>query len=119
MDVTKELKRDVRIFTASNAAAFLMLLAIASLKPRAITHLFVPGILLATSALLCSYFYIFEQNWLLTIIHSDYLGWAYMGWLGGVFLFLCDIVLNHGRVTTEILNALASAVGSAAAFVPC
>ena len=30
--------------------------------------------------------YVFEQNWLLTIIHGDYLGLAYAAWLGVVFL---------------------------------
>jgi len=115
MDVATELKRDIRIFTASNAVVFLLLLLVSFLKPQAITHLFLPGILLAISTLVCSYFYIFEQNWLLTIIHSSYLGFAYLVWLGVVFLFLCDIVFNRGRVTTEILNA----VGSALSVVPC
>ena len=119
MDVANELKRDVRIFTASNAAVFILLLLVSLLKPRAITHLFLPGVLLAVSTLICSYFYIFEQNWLLTIIHSSYLGFAYLAWLVVVFLFLCDIVFNRGRITTEILNAMFSAIGSAFSVVPC
>jgi len=119
MDVATELKRDIRIFTASNAAVFILLLLVSFLKPQAITHLFLPGVLLAVSTLICSYFYIFEQNWLLTIIHSSYLGFAYLAWLGIVFLFLCDIVFNRGRVTTEILNAIFNAVGSAFSVVPC
>ncbi|MEM7281372.1 MAG: hypothetical protein AAF438_07070 [Pseudomonadota bacterium] len=119
MDVLTELKRDIRIFAATNAIAFLLLLVLAFLKPNAMTHLFVPGILLAISTIVCSYFYIFEQNWLLTIIHSEYLGFAYLGWLGFVFLFFCDIVLNRGRVTTEIINGVLNAIGSAASVVPC
>lgn len=119
MDVATELKRDIRIFTASNATVFVLLLLVSFLKPRAITHLFLPGALLAVSTLICSYFYIFEQNWLLTIIHSNYLGFAYLAWLGIVFLFLCDIVFNRGRITTEILNAIFNAVGSAFSVVPC
>ena len=119
MDVATELKQDVRIFTASNAAVFILLLLVSFLKPQAMTHLFLPGVLLAVSTLICSYFYIFEQNWLLTIIHSSYLGFAYLTWLGVVFLFLCDIVFNRGRVTTKILNAIFNAVGSAFSVVPC
>lgn len=119
MDVATELKRDIRIFTASNAAVFLLLLLVSFLKPQAITHLFLPGIFLAISTLICSYFYIFEQNWLLTIIHNSYLGFAYLAWLGVVFLFLCDVVFNRGRVTTEILNAILNVIGSAASVVPC
>jgi len=119
MDVATELKRDIRIFTASNAAVFILLLLVSLLKPQAITHLFLPGVLLSVSTLICSYFYIFEQNWLLTIIHSSYLGFAYLTWLGIVFLFLCDIVFNRGRITTQILNAILNAIGSAFSVVPC
>ena len=119
MDVATELKRDIRMFTGTNAAVFILLLLVSFLKPQAITHLFLPGVLLAVSTLICSYFYIFEQNWLLTIIHSSYLGFAYVAWLGIVFLFLCDIVFNRGRITTEILNALFNAIGSAFSVVPC
>jgi len=119
MDVATGLKRDIRIFTASNAAVFILLLLVSFLKPQAITHLFLPGVLLAISTLICSYFYIFEQNWLLTIIHSSYLGFAYLAWLGIVFLFLCDIAFNRARITTEILNAIFEAIGSAFSVVPC
>ena len=119
MDVATELKRDIRIFTASNAAVFILLLIVTFLKPQAITHLFLPGVLLAVSTLICSYFYIFEQNWLLTIIHNSYLGFAYLAWLGVVFLILCDIIFNRGRITTEILNAFLNAIGSALSVVPC
>lgn len=119
MDVATELKQDVRIFTASNSAVFLVLLLVSFLKPQAITHLFLPGVLLAVSTLICSYFYVFEQNWLLTIIHNSYLGFAYLAWLGVVFLLLCDIIFNRARITTEIVNAFFSAIGSALSVVPC
>jgi hypothetical protein len=98
---------------------FLLLLVVSYLKPRAIAQLFVPGALLVVATLICSYCYVFEQNWLLTIIYSDYLGFMYLGYLGIVFLFLCDIVLNRARVTTEIVNAILNAVGSAANVTPC
>ena len=119
MDVAADLKRDIRIFTASNATVFILLLLVSLLKPQAITHLFLPALLLTISTLICSYFYIFEQNWLLTIINNSYLGFAYLTWLGVVFLFLCDIVFNRGRVTAEILNAIFNALGSAISVVPC
>lgn len=117
--VAEELKRDIRIFAACNATAFLLLLLVSFLKPNAIVHLFLPGVLLAASTLVCSYFYIFEQNWLLTIIHSEYLGFAYLGWLGFVFLIFCDIVLNRARITTEIINRALNAVGSVEFVAPC
>ncbi|QMU61675.1 MAG: hypothetical protein GKR92_08185 [Gammaproteobacteria bacterium] len=119
MAVVTELKRDIRIFTGSNMLIFFLLLVASLLKPKAMTHLFLPGVLLVTSTLICSYFYIFEQNWLFTIIYSDYLGYGYLAYVGVLFLFLCDIVFNRGRVTTEIINALLNAIGSAASLLPC
>jgi hypothetical protein len=103
--VVADLKRDIRIFTASNALVFLLILALALGKPQACLQLFVPGILAATAALACSYFYIFEQNWLLTILFNDYLGFTYLVYLAVVFALLCDITLNRARITTEIVNA--------------
>lgn len=117
--VIDDLKRDIRIFTGANAAMFLLLLAIAFFKPQAILQLFVPGLLLAGATVICSYFYIFEQNWLLTIIHNDYLGFAYLAYLGLLFGLLCDIVLNRARITTKIVNGVLNAIGSAASAVPC
>lgn len=117
--VVTDLKRDIRIFTGTNALLFLLLLVIAFAKPQATVQLFVPGLLLAAATLICSYFYIFEQNWLLTIIYSDYLGIAYLGYLSLVFALLCDIVLYRARVTTEIVNLVLNAIGKAATAVPC
>lgn len=118
MEVAIKLKTDFRIFTGSNTIVFFLLVLISLLKPKAITHLFLPAILLVISTVICSYFYIFEQNWFFTIIYSSYLGWAYLGYLGIVFAFLCDIVFNRARVTTEIINSVLNAIGSAASVVP-
>jgi hypothetical protein len=95
------LKRDLRVFAGANLAAFLLLLALASSKPRAIAQLFVPAMLLATSAAICSYFYLFRQDWLLTLVFRDYLGVYYLAYLGVAFALLCDIALNRARVTTQ------------------
>lgn len=119
MGVVEDLKQDIRIFTGSNAAVFLLLLLVSFLKPQAAAHLFLPGMLLVLSTVMCAYFYIFEQNWLLTIIYSDYLGFAYAGYLALVFGILCDISFNRARVTTHIANSILNAVGSAASMVPC
>lgn len=119
MQVSEDLKRDVRIFTGSNMLVFLLLVLVSFLKPQAIGHLFLPATLLAVATVICSYLYIFNQDWLLTIIYSNYWGFAYLAYVGVVFLFLCDIVFNKGRITTEILNGILNALGSAASFVPC
>jgi hypothetical protein len=114
--VVADLTRDIRIFAASNAVAFLLLLLVSFLKPEFVRELFVPGVLLAVSAVTCAYLYAFEQDWLLTIIQGSYLGLAYAAWLGVSFLFLCDVWLNKARVTMRVLEGLASTVGAMIPF---
>jgi hypothetical protein len=119
LGLVAELKREIRIFTATNAMSFLLLVLVAFAKPQATKHLLFPGVLLLASTLFCAWLYLFSQNWLLTIIHGDYTGFAYTGYLGLVFLFFCDIGLNRGRVTTRIANGIASTTGSAFQLTPC
>ncbi len=119
MEVSIELKKDLRIFAGSNLFVFLLLLLLSFMKPKAITHLAVPAALLTISTLVCSYFYVFEQNWFLTIIYSDYMGLVFLLYVLIVFLFLCDIALNRGRVTTKFLNVSLDMVGSVGSISPC
>ncbi|VAV96835.1 hypothetical protein MNBD_ALPHA01-797 [hydrothermal vent metagenome] len=119
MEISEKLTRDVRIFLGINSLVFLIFLFVSFLKPRAIIHLFVPGILLFLSTIFCSYFYIFEQNWFLTILYDDYTGFAYLSYLTFTFLILSDIVFNKARVTTEIINGIFSAMGRVADISPC
>ena len=119
MDVVNNLKADLRIFTGSNTVIFLFLMFLSFLNPKAISLLFLPGTLLFTSTIICSYFYLFEQNWFFTLIYNDFIGYGYLGYIGVLFLFLSDIAFNNGRVTCEILNAIFHAIGSAMEFSPC
>lgn len=119
MEISEKLKTDFRIFTGINTLVFILLFLISVLKSKAVMHLFIPGILLLISTIICSYFYLFEQNWFFTIIYDNYFGWGYLAYLGIVFGFLCDVVFNKGRITVEILNAVFEAVGSALIAVPC
>jgi len=119
MHVVKKLTTDIRVVTGSNVFLFLLLVLLSFLKPNAITHLFLPGVLLFISTLACTYFYVFEQNWFFTIIYNDYVGWGYLVYVGLLFMFLCDIAFNRGRVTTAILNALSKVVGSVTVVTPC
>jgi hypothetical protein len=119
MDVAAKLKGDIRIFAATNAGVFLLMVLLSFLKPQAVRHLFLPGLLLTVATILCAYMYVFEQNWLLTIIHGDYLGLAYAVYLGAAFLFLCDIALNCGRVTTRLVNGVVHGFGGVFSLVPC
>lgn len=117
--VVTSLKRDIRIFTSANAFVFLLILTLTIWKPRASLQLCVPGLLAIIATLICSYFYIFQQNWLLTIIFNEYLGFTYLVYLGVVFALLCDIAMNHARIRTGIVNAILDAVGSVVVATPC
>jgi hypothetical protein len=120
MDIVTQLTIDIRIFLGSNLVVFALMLLISLLKPKAIQHLFFPASLLFLSTIVCSYFYLFEQNWFFTIIYNDYTGYGFVAYLVVVFLFLCDISFNRARVTTEIINLLLNAVGKAASSLsPC
>jgi hypothetical protein len=120
MKVVHDLEREIRIFTGANAVAFLLLLLVSFAKPAASRHLLFPGVLLLIATSVCALLYVVSQNWLLTIIHGDYVGWAYAVYLGVVFLFLCDIALNRGRVTTGLYNGISGALGGVlSALTPC
>ena len=119
MDITQKLTLDVRIFLGINATIFVLLLLISFMKPVAISHLFLPGSLMLVSTLVCSYFYLFEQNWFYTILYNDYTGFSFIGYLLLVFAILCDIVFNKAKVTTTVINACLEVVGQAASLVPC
>ena len=110
---------DLRIFAGTNAVVFLVSFGISLLKAQAVAQLFLPGALLLIATLVSGYFYIFNQTWFFTIIYNDYVGYGYIVYVFLVFLFLCDVVFNKARVTTEIINQLLSAIGRVASLPPC
>lgn len=119
LEILKKLKKDVRIFLGCNAFMFLLVTMTSFFKPQAFRHLFVPAIILFVATLISSYFYLFNQNWFFTIIYSDYTGWGYAVYLGLVFGILLDILFNKARITTEIINGILNAIGSAFSVIPC
>jgi hypothetical protein len=120
MSVVNELRQEIRIFTGTNAVAFLLLLLVSFAKPAAARHLLFPGVLLLMATVFCAFLYVTSQDWLLTLIHGDYVGWAYAAYLGLVFGFLLDIALNRGRVTVHIGNGFSEAFGGIfSALTPC
>lgn len=119
MEIVEKLTLDIRIFLGANSIVFLFLLLASFLKPKATEHLFLPAILILISTVICSYFYIFEQNWFYTIIYNSYTGFGYMAYLGMVFAILCDIIFNKAKITTEIINQLLHAIGSAFSVASC
>lgn len=119
MEIVSNLKTDLRIFLGSNAAMFLILLLLSYLKPKAIYHLFLPSAFLLASTIAASAIYIFGQDWFYTILYSDYMGFGYLAYIGVIFGFLMDVAFNKARATTEIINGILNAIGSALSVVPC
>ena len=119
MEIVEKLTLDIRIFLGVNSIIFLFLLLASFLKPKATEHLFLPATLILISTVICSYFYIFEQNWFYTIIYNSYTGFGYIAYLTIIFAILCDIIFNKAKITTEIINLFLSVIGSAFSVVPC
>jgi len=119
MQIVEKLTLDIRIFLGANSVIFLFLLIASFVKPKATEHLFLPGLLMLISTIICSYFYLFEQNWFYTIVYSSYTGYGYVAYLTIVFSILCDIVFNKARISTEIINLFLSAIGSAFSVAGC
>lgn len=119
METAEQVTREFRIFTGTNALVFALLIAAILLKPRADWHLLPAALVLLVAASVTAYLYLFNQNWLHTLVFSDYVGFGYVGYLAAAFAFLCDVLFNRGRVTAEVLNLVFEAVGSALEVAPC
>lgn len=119
MATADKLTREFRIFTGSNALVFALLGGATLAKRRAGLHLLPAAVVLLVAAAVTSYCYLFQQDWLHTILFNDYLGFAFVGYLVAVFGFLCDILFNRAKVTAELLNGLLNAIGSGIQVLPC
>jgi len=119
MAVAEKLTLEFRIFTGTNAMVFSLLGMAAFFKRGAGIHLVPPAIVMVGAAAVTAYLYIFVQNWLHTILFSEYVGFSYAGYLSVVFAILCDILFNKAKLTTEALNATFEVIGSSLQVVPC
>lgn len=117
--VLGELRRDITIFLGANLIVLSLGLILALVKGRAARHLAPVSILMTITTVLTSTWYVFGQNWVLTIVYADYWGWSYLTFLTVVFLLLADIGLNRARVISRILNAIADMLGYDWNLLPC
>jgi hypothetical protein len=117
--VASNLMREFRIFTASNAVAFALLALITLIRRKATLQLILPAVVLGGAVIVTGGLYLFNQNWLHTVVFGQYVGLAYVGYLAGVALLLADVVFNRARVTTRLVNLVLQSVGSVATAVPC
>jgi hypothetical protein len=119
VSVTSQLLREFRIFSASNALAFSLLGCITFIRKKAALQLLLPAVVLVGAVMVTSALYLFNQNWLHTIVFAQYVGLAYCSYLAGVAILLADVLFNRARMTTRLVNLAFNVLGSAASAVPC
>jgi len=110
LDVAAALTREFRIFAGANAIVFALLGLTVLLRKQATVQFILPTIVLLGSAAIVGYLYLFEQDWLHTIVFGEYVGLAYFGYLGVAVLLLADIAFNRARVTATLFGGVAGAV---------
>lgn len=119
METAAQVTREFRVFTGSNALVFSLLGVAVFVKRRAGVHLIPATALLIGTAGLTAYLYLFNQDWLHTLVFGDYVGLAYLGYLAVVLILFADLMFNRGRGTLVAINLLAGILGAAASAIPC
>lgn len=115
-EVAASLTREFRIFTGANAFVFGLLVLTASLRKGSGLPLVLPALVLVVAAALVGGLYLFQQDWLHTILFGDYVGFAYFAYLGAAVALLADVVFNKALVSRTIVEGALHAVS---AGVPC
>lgn len=87
IEISQNLHREFRIFTGTNSIAFLILIVSILIQRIALFCLFIPASCLLISTAIVAYFYLFQQNWLNTILFSDYLGFGYVAFIFYIFFW--------------------------------
>lgn len=119
MQVAESLTREFRIFTGANTIVFALLGLTVLLRKNANLHLVLPAMVLLGAASVVGYLYLFNQNWLHTIIFSDYVGWGYFAYLGVATALLVDIAYNKARIGAQAINSGLHVIGSAITVPLC
>lgn len=106
LEVEAKLTREYRIFTGTNAIICFILVGAALLKRRNGARLVPAAAVLLLASVITGYAYLFNQNWLMTILYGDYVGYAYIAYVVLVFFLLADFLLNRGRITAHVLDGI-------------
>ncbi len=106
VSVASSLMRELRIFSSSNATAFALLGIVTFTRKKSAIQLFLPAVVLLGAVIITGGLYLFNQNWLHTIIFGQYVGLAYCMYLPGVALLLTDVAFNQAKVSTGILKSV-------------
>jgi hypothetical protein len=118
-DVAQSLLREVKIFSAANATVFLLLALTAARWKRPGRQLLAPAGVMAGACVFTSAVYLFNQDWLGTILFNDYVGLFYIPYLLATLSFLADGVFNRGRITLTMLDLVLTVVGGMFSAAAC
>ncbi len=110
-ETAARLMLEFRIFSGTNAVLFLLLGLSPLVKKAARFQLIPVAVLVFTTFALCSWLYVFKQDWVHTLLFADYLGWAYIAWVGASLIFFGDLLLNRARVTASVLSNFGGGIG--------
>ncbi len=117
-DVMSELRSDLGIFSGSTALAFCLALLLSIFRGRAAAHLVPISIALTAATVLAVLWYALGQDWVMTILFSNYWGWSYSILLGCLSVLMIDIAGNKARVTSFVFNTIGNGIGGIS-FSPC
>lgn len=115
----EELRDDLKIFSGSSFIALVFAFLLSVFRGNAAAHLLPFSIALSIATLIAVIWYVFGQDWVMTMIFSTYWGWAYPIVLSVIAVFLVDIAVNRARITTTVLNVIGNGLGGLFQLIPC
>lgn len=118
-EVMEELRSDLKIFAGSSGIALGFAFLLALFRGPAAVHLLPISITLSVATLLMTVWYGLGQDWVTTILYSDYWGWTYSILLAVLSLLMVDIAANRARITSFTLNNIGRAFSDGFAVSPC
>jgi hypothetical protein len=108
-NVAQSLLNEIRVFSAANGAVLLVLGLLAACWKRPASQLIAPALVMVAALLLTGSAYLFNQDWLQTVLLGDYVGFWYGPYLLLVAGWLADTVFFSARVTRALFTLLSSA----------
>jgi hypothetical protein len=107
-----EILYDLRIFAGTNTLMFLLAFIGAYFAKAPPPVLTIVSAALVAAAVAGTVLYLFAQNWLQTLIFSDYVGTTYIVWVGLILGVGLDLLLNRARLVDAFVNAVGGAVSA-------
>ncbi|MEM9573449.1 MAG: hypothetical protein AAF996_18445 [Pseudomonadota bacterium] len=118
-DVMEELRADLKIFAGSSGIALGFAFLLALFRGPAAVHLLPISITLSVATLLMAVWYGLGQDWVTTILYSEYWGWTYSVLLALLSSLMIDIAANRARVSSFVFNNIGRIFSSGFEISPC